>query len=138
MGASQRLKLTPGQEPPRILFVDDDESARVLFARLLIPAGFSVRDAADGEEAVAVAREWLPQVVLMDLQMPLLDGLGATRAIKTSAWGSSMIVIMVSGSDSSQNVALALAAGVATFISKPFVDAQILSALSTALGVVYG
>lgn len=137
MAALQRLKLSPGQEPPRILVVDDDASARALLTRLLVLSGFTVREAEDGEEAVEVAREWLPAVVLMDLQMPLLDGLGATRAIKQAGWGAKMIVIMVSGSNSPANVAEALAAGASSFTAKPFVDAELLAALSRVLGVVW-
>jgi CheY-like chemotaxis protein len=138
MGPTQRLKLSAGQEPPKVLVVDDEASAHRLLSRLLEPSGFSVRHADNGEQAVEVAREWLPQVVLMDLQMPLLDGLGATRAIKKTAWGAAMIVIIVSGSTTAANVADAIAAGALTFIGKPYTDAEILAALGSALNVVYG
>jgi len=132
------LLLSPDSVPPRVLVVDDVSVNRAMLVRLLAAVGFVVAEAENGEQAVEVAQAWLPDAVLMDLQMPLLDGLGATRAIKRASWGAAIAVIIVSGSSREANVADALAAGAFGFISKPFLDAEILAALGNALGLVYG
>ena len=68
---------------PRLLVVDDHEMLRAALVDLLVQAGFEVAgEAADGADAVALAKELAPDVVLMDLRMPVLGGLDATRLIK--------------------------------------------------------
>jgi len=68
---------------PRLLVVDDHPMLRAALADLLVQAGFEVAgEAADGADAVALAKELEPDVVLMDLRMPVLGGLDATRLIK--------------------------------------------------------
>jgi Amt family ammonium transporter len=137
MAPPQTLKLPPGAPPPRILVVDDFAGNRLLMVRLLVPAGFTVREADNGEEAVEIAEEWLPHAVMMDLQMPVLDGVGATRAIKATVWGNPIPVIVISGTTDEVNVSEALSAGAMAFIPKPFDEALVLATLGRALGLTY-
>jgi DNA-binding NarL/FixJ family response regulator len=77
----------PGVEevPPRVLVVDDDQGFREMLRDFLIDDGFEVvGEAGDGEEAVTLTEQLLPEVVLMDLRMPRMDGIEATRVIKAA------------------------------------------------------
>ena len=75
----------PGADPiTAVLVVDDLEDARVLIAETLLHAGFIVRTAENGLEALIAAYEWQPAVIVMDITMPVLDGIEATRLIKAA------------------------------------------------------
>ena len=79
---------------PRLLVVDDHEMLRAALVDLLVQAGFEIAgQAADGADAVALAKELDPDVVLMDLRMPVLGGLDATRLIK-DACPSTQVVLL--------------------------------------------
>jgi CheY-like chemotaxis protein len=66
----------------KILCVEDDHGQRLLLSFLLERQGFEVRTASDGEEGVAIALEWTPDLILMDLMMPGMDGFEATQALR--------------------------------------------------------
>jgi two-component system sensor histidine kinase/response regulator len=70
------------QPPPRVLVVDDTLNNRMLLSKLLLSAGVQVREAANGQDAIAVWSAWRPQLIFMDLRMPVLDGYEATRQIR--------------------------------------------------------
>jgi len=73
------------EAPPRVLVVDDDQGFREMLRDFLIDDGFEVvGEAGDGEEAVTLTEQLLPEVVLMDLRMPRMDGIEATRVIKAA------------------------------------------------------
>src|SRR5262249_46236393 len=78
--ARRVVGLAPGQRALRVLVVDNDVDNRRLLARLLESVGFPVREAGDGRAAVAAWREWAPDVVWMDMRMPVMNGYEATRA----------------------------------------------------------
>src|ERR671926_1566361 len=71
-----------GQGVPKVLVVDDYDDGRLLLRRLLESKGFRVSEATDGEEAVASVRRECPDLILMDLNMPRMDGLTAARKIR--------------------------------------------------------
>jgi PAS domain S-box-containing protein len=76
--------LMPGQPRYRVLVTDDKSDNRDFLVQLLGPAGFDVHQAVDGKDAVAQFEAWLPQIILMDLQMPVMDGHEAMRRIRAS------------------------------------------------------
>src|SRR5207249_4960933 len=87
-----------GSKRVRILVADDQPEGRQLLVRLLEPLGFELREAANGQEAVEVWREWRPQLICMDMRMPVMDGRQATRLIKATQQGRETIVIAVTAS----------------------------------------
>lgn len=103
--------------PLRILVVDDQELVRVGFALILQKAGMEVvGQARDGVEAVAMAREFLPDVVLMDVRMPRMDGIEATARLAASAPG--VRVLALTTFDLDEYVYAAVRAGASGFLLK--------------------
>ncbi len=101
----------------RVLVVDDSDSNRVVLGQLLTGAGYDFYEACDGVEAVEMAAQCLPQVILMDLQMPRMDGYEATRRIKAMM---ETVIVAVSANVFDADIKKAEEAGVSGFIKKPF------------------
>lgn len=115
----------------RILVVDDNLDGADTLARVLRLMGNDVRTANDGLEGVEVAREFLPEVVLMDVGMPLLNGLDATRKIRSQEWGRDITIIALTGWGQDGDKERSRAAGCDGHLVKP-VD---IDELETLLGV---
>jgi CheY-like chemotaxis protein len=84
-------------QAPLILLVDDFKDAREMYAELLQLSGFRVAEAVDGEEALRKANDLVPDVILMDLSLPGLDGREATRRLKASPRTAAIPVAIISG-----------------------------------------
>ncbi len=104
----------------RVLIVDDHTESREGIAEYLSLCGFDVTTAADGLEAIEVARSLQPQVIVMDLAMPVLDGWEATRRLKAD-WSTRHIPIIALSAFGNHGEAkeLAIALGCATMLTKP-------------------
>ena len=101
------------------LLVEDFEDSRFMMRRLLEMAGYNVLEATDGEQAVKIAVEARPKVILMDLSLPKLDGLAATRQIRKKKGLKKVPIVAVSAHDSPQSRNEALAAGCDEYVTKP-------------------
>ncbi|MBF0302944.1 MAG: transporter substrate-binding domain-containing protein [Desulfamplus sp.] len=121
----------------RILVVDDKETNRDVLTRLLEQVGIEVKEAADGQEALDVFDTWLPQMVFMDIRMPVMDGVEATKKIKSSERGAKTFIIVVSASAMEEQRIEVMASGADAFIRKPFQESEIFEAISTYLGVEF-
>lgn len=110
------------------LVVEDFEDSRFMMRRLLEMAGYSVLEASDGEQAVQMAVESRPVLILMDLSLPKLDGLSATRLIRQKRGLKTVPIVAVSAHDSPESRNEALAAGCDEYITKP-IDFDHLNAL---------
>ena len=106
-------------EPLTVLVVEDTEDNRFMMRRLLEMTGYRVVEAMNGEEAVKVAQAETPQLILMDLSLPVIDGLAATRLIRKLPALQSTPIIAVSAHDSADFQAEALHAGCNSYITKP-------------------
>ncbi|MEH1941532.1 MAG: ATP-binding protein [Nostoc sp.] len=84
---SQMLALAPTEKAYRILVVDDSKESRLLLVKILTSIGFEVREATDGNEAIANWKSWQPHLIFMDMRMPVMDGYEATRIIKARKIG---------------------------------------------------
>jgi two-component system cell cycle response regulator DivK len=111
----------------RILAVDDQEDNRRILRDLLTAAGFEVIEAADGAEAVRKAEEHVPDLILMDVQLPDVDGYEATRQIKANPLLKAIPIITVTSFALSGDEGKALEAGSDFYMSKPFSPRQLLA-----------
>ena len=104
---------------PKVLLVEDTEDNRFMMRRLLEMAGYRVVEATNGEEAVKIARAESPRLILMDLSLPVIDGLAATRLIRKLPDFRTTPIIAVSAHDTSDFQLDALEAGCNSYITKP-------------------
>jgi CheY-like chemotaxis protein len=101
------------------LVVEDFEDSRFMMRRLLEMAGYNVVEATDGQQAVELAVEKHPSVILMDLSLPKLDGLAATREIRKHHGFQNVPIVAVSAHDGPDSRSEALAAGCNEYVTKP-------------------
>jgi CheY-like chemotaxis protein len=111
--------LEPRSGPYRILIVDDQKDNRELLRDLLEPIGFRVRTAQNGQEGLYLFERWFPNLILMDMRMPILDGYEATRKIKATERGRKTPVIAVTASAFEDEEKSVLATGVDGYLRKP-------------------
>jgi len=118
------------QQAPRVVIADDQALVRGGFRLILNSAGIPVvAEAADGKEAIAAVLKHRPDVVLMDIRMPVMDGLEATRRILESRPGQDVRVIMLTTFDLDQYVYAALAAGASGFLLKAVSPEHLVAAV---------
>jgi signal transduction histidine kinase/DNA-binding NarL/FixJ family response regulator len=129
--------LAPGQPAYRILVADDAPTNRLILVRMLSSLGFDVREAENGEEAIAQWECWHPQLIWMDMRMPQIDGITATHHIKQSPQGQDTIVIALTASAFEEQRQEILQAGCDDFVRKPFREKEILEKISLYLGAKY-
>lgn len=119
----------------RILIVDDEPQIRRIMRTTLIGAGYEIDDAKTGEEALEKVREFRPELVLLDVNMPGIGGLAACRAIRSD---TSIAVIMLTVRNSEADKVAALDAGADDYITKPFSTPELLARIRAALRRVPG
>ena len=118
----------------RILVVDDQEDNRRILRDLLTASGFEVIEGKTGEEGVALAEERTPGLILMDIQLPGIDGYEATRRIKAKPALAATPLIVVTSYALSGDDAKAFAAGADAYVSKPFSPRALLAKVREFLG----
>jgi signal transduction histidine kinase/CheY-like chemotaxis protein/ligand-binding sensor domain-containing protein len=136
------IGLRPGHRAVRVLVVDDNAENRDVLVKLLVPLGFEVRDAVDGAQAVDAWSEWAPHAVLMDVRMPVMDGLEATRRIRRAesegrGHADRCVVVALSASAFEHDRDGILAVGCDDFVAKPFRDSELLGVLAGRLGLEF-
>ena len=117
-----------------ILIIEDNPSHLKLATLLLKRFGYAVLGAADADEGLRLAHEKQPDLILMDIQLPGMDGLAATRELKRDAKTSSIPVIAVTAYLAEFSERDVRAAGCSAFIAKPYHRAELLAAVKAALG----
>lgn len=131
------IGLEPGQATPRILVAEDQQESRRLMVTLFEDVGFEVREAADGQEAIRVFEEFQPHLVWMDMRMPVMNGLEATRRLKATEAGKSLVVIALTAQALEEEREPILAAGCDDFVRKPFREEELFELMAKHLGVKY-
>ena len=105
----------------RVLVVDDDPSSRLLLEDVLGSIfGQQVYSAVNGQQALAMALELMPQIVVTDRLMPVMDGLEFCRAVRATTWGQSIYLIMLTSLEAEDEIIEAFDAGVDDYVTKPF------------------
>lgn len=112
-----------------VLVVEDFEDNRFMMRRLLEMSGYRVVEAVNGNQAVEMAVKVRPDIILMDLSLPQLDGLAATRRIRSQEGLGKVPIVAVSAHDSSDFHAEALAAGCNEYVTKPIDFDQLVQLL---------
>ncbi len=135
--AKRAVKLAPGQPAYRILVVDDAPTNRLILMRMLGKLGFDIREAENGEEAIAQWECWQPHLIWMDMRMPVMDGATATEQIKRCPGGQNTVIIALTASAFEEQRQEVLHAGCDDFVRKPFRETEILEKIATHLGVQY-
>jgi class 3 adenylate cyclase/CheY-like chemotaxis protein len=120
-------------DPPRILIVDDNETNRDILKTRLATQGYELCQAADGEEALSSARELLPDLILLDVMMPKLNGFEVCRRLKNDHSLPFMAIILVTAKADSKDVVAGLDAGADEYLTKPVDQAALLARVRSVL-----
>ena len=131
------IGLAPAQPTYRLLVVEDSAPNRQLLVQLLQAVGFDVREAVNGEEAIAQWETWQPHLIWMDMRMPVLDGYEATKQIRTREAAPTTVIIALTANAFEEERAKVLQAGCNGFVRKPFREAELLETIAAHLGVHY-
>jgi signal transduction histidine kinase len=138
LSSSRRVvALQPEQQQFRILIAEDKLENRQWLLKLLTLVGFEVRESENGEAAIAVWENWSPHLILMDMQMPVIDGYEATKTIKAKCKDRSTIIIALTASVFKEQQHLIIAAGCDDFLPKPFSEELLWTKIARYLPVKY-
>ena len=124
-------------ESYRILVVDDAKVNLMVMVNMLKSVGFETAIAENGEEAIAKFMEWNPHLILMDINMPVMDGFEATRHIKSTEKGKLTPIIVQTASSFEEERKKIISVDVDGYISKPFREQELFSILGNTLGIQY-
>jgi two-component system, cell cycle response regulator DivK len=123
----------PESESPLVLVVEDYPDAREMYAEYLRFSGFRVDEARNGEEALSKAQESVPDVVLMDLALPLMDGWEATRRLKGDRRTARTLVVALTGHALAGHAEGARRAGCDAFVTKPCLPDELVDVIRKLL-----
>jgi signal transduction histidine kinase/CheY-like chemotaxis protein len=122
---------------PRILIVDDQLENRDWLLKLLTAIGFSVRSANDGEAAFREWEAWKPGVILMDIHMPVMDGIEATRRIRAHPQGDETFIVALTASVMEEDRRVVFGSGADAFLTKPCPEDELLEKIRVPLKIDY-
>jgi len=123
------------QLPPLILVVDDNPAALEILAARLSAGGYQVLTASDGEEGLTLARKVLPDLVLLDIMMPKLDGIEVCRRLKTDPALPFLPIIMVTARTDAKDIVAGLEAGSDEYLTKPVDHAALMARVKSMLRI---
>jgi CheY-like chemotaxis protein len=118
-----------------LLIAEDNESNRQLLVKLLEPLGFAIREAVNGQDAVQIWEQWEPDLIWMDMRMPIMDGHQATMHIKGTTKGQDTVIIALTATAFEEERERVLFEGCEDFVRKPFREEEIFDMLVKYLDV---
>jgi chemosensory pili system protein ChpA (sensor histidine kinase/response regulator) len=119
-----------------VLVVDDSLTVRKFTTRLLTREGFAVTTARDGIEALKVLGDHTPDAILLDIEMPRMDGFEFAKSIRNDAQSAHIPIIMITSRTADKHRSRAAELGVDRFLGKPYQEDELLGALKSLLGDV--
>ncbi|MBF0398832.1 MAG: response regulator, partial [Desulfobacterales bacterium] len=131
------LAIKKGQILPKILVVDDKADNRKILSSFLISLGFIVKEALNGKEAIYEYKSWHPDLIFMDMKMPVMDGYESIKTIRFMPEGANIPIIAISASAFKEDLEKILAAGANDFIIKPFKKDDIFMIIGKFLNIEY-
>ncbi len=111
---------------PRILIAEDDPSSADLLGAILEKTDYEVRVASDGEAALRLAREWAPDLILLDVMMPRISGFEVCKRLRADPATRGTAVLMTTALDQHSDIDRAVEAGTDDFLTKPIKEAELL------------
>lgn len=118
----------------KVLAIDDSRTMRELISATLVPQGFDVRVASDGEDGLAVLATLTPDVIITDINMPRLDGFGVITAVRRSEELKATPILVLTTESAPDLKARARAAGATGWIVKPFAATSLVAAIRRVVG----
>jgi two-component system, cell cycle response regulator len=126
----------PAMHMPTVLVVDDDELILERLKLLILEAGYEVFTAASGDAALAALQKNFMSIVIVDRNMPGMDGLALCRAIRQRTWAGYVYLMVLTAHDAEEEVLLGLRAGADDYVSKRASEAQLIARLATATRIL--
>jgi two-component system, chemotaxis family, chemotaxis protein CheY len=117
------------------LIVDDSRVIRMVARKILEELGFATKEAADGKEALDRCLEQMPEIVLLDWNMPVMSGIEFLRALRAADGGDKPVVVFCTTENDIEHIQEAIAAGANEYIMKPF-DSEIIQAKLAQVGMI--
>ena len=136
-GEDRVIGLDDGQAPPRILVVEDQPDNQEVVRQLLEDVGCRVRLAENGQEGLEMFLSWHPDLILMDMRMPVMDGYAATTAIRARPEGKALPIVALTASAFEEDRNQMLAAGCDEMVTKPFTEERLFSVIGRLLNLRY-
>lgn len=133
MAPTRVTRLGPRTDRPRVLLVEDDGTQRDMYATYLLAQGLGVITAVDGSTAISLAFEFLPDIIVMDLALPHIDGWQATRRLKQDPCTAGIPIIACTAHVLRGAVEEAIDAGCDAYITKPCLPADLLAEIRRLL-----
>jgi PAS domain S-box-containing protein len=129
--------LKPGIPEIKVLIVDDQEENRLVLKEILEPIGISTHSAENGLQALEITETWKPDLILMDLRMPIMDGFEAAKRIKATKNGNNIFIIAVTASILELDKHKVNESGMTGYLRKPYKDYDLFSVLENKLGQIF-
>jgi CheY-like chemotaxis protein len=121
----------------KVLVAEDHWANRILLVNLLKRVGFEVQEALNGLEVIEMWQTWHPDLVWMDMAMPVMDGYEATQRIRSSPGGKETVIIALSANAFAEDKEKMLASGCDDYLSKPFDEVELLEKMAQYLDIAY-
>ncbi len=131
------IGLVPNQPSYRILIADDDRENRQIVLQLLESIGFEVKEATNGQQAIDIWQSWQPQLIFMDIHMPVLNGYKASQEIKSQDKNDNTVILALTASVLEGECSHIISSGYDDFMRKPFRISELLGRLAKHLKVKY-